>query len=137
MLLYRSEDGHTKLDVRLEGGTVWLSQAQLVELFGKAKETISEHINHIFEDVELDKKSVVRSFRTTALDGKQYDVAYYNLDMMIALAFRVHGAARKCSVLPNTSTRGSGNDRRFVAASLSTCVSWSMGPAAETEDCHG
>jgi hypothetical protein len=93
ILLYRSEDGGTKLDVRLEGDTVWLSQAQLVELFGKAKGTISEHIKHIFEDVELDKKAVVRSFRTTALDGKQYDVAHYNLDMVIALGFRVRSAA--------------------------------------------
>lgn len=93
ILLYRSEDGHTKLDVRLEGDTVWLSQAQLVELFGKAKGTISEHIKHIFEDEELDKKAVVRSFRTTALDGKQYDVAHYNLDMVIALGFRVRSAA--------------------------------------------
>ena len=93
ILLYRSENGHTKLDVRLEGGTVWLSQAQLVELFGKAKGTISEHIKHIFEDEELDKKAVVRLFRTTALDGKQYDVAHYNLDMVIALGFRVRSAA--------------------------------------------
>jgi hypothetical protein len=93
ILLYRSEDGHTKLDVRLDGDTVWLSQAQLVELFGKAKGTISEHIKHIFEDEELDKKAVVRSFRTTALDGKQYDVAHYNLDMVIALGFRVRSAA--------------------------------------------
>jgi hypothetical protein len=92
ILLYRSEDGHTKLDVRLEGDTVWLSQAQLVEMFGKSKATISEHIKHIFEDEELDKKAVVRSFRTTALDGKQYDVAHYNLDMVIALGFRVRSA---------------------------------------------
>jgi hypothetical protein len=93
VLLYRSEDGHTKLDVHLEEVTVWLSQAQLVELFGKAKGTISEHIKHIFEDGELDKKAVVRSFRTTALDDKQYDVARYNLDMVIALGFRVRSAA--------------------------------------------
>jgi hypothetical protein len=64
-----------------------------VELFGKAKGTISEHIKHVFEDEELDKKAVVRSFRTTALDGKQYDVAHYNLDMVIALGFRVRSAA--------------------------------------------
>lgn len=65
VILYESEDGRTKLDVRLEGQTVWLSQKQLTELFGKAKGTISEHIKHIFEDGELEKISVVRLFRTT------------------------------------------------------------------------
>jgi hypothetical protein len=65
VILYQSEDGRTKLDVRLEGQTVWLSQKQLTELFGKAKGTISEHIKHIFEDGELEKISVVRLFRTT------------------------------------------------------------------------
>jgi hypothetical protein len=89
VILYESEDGRTKLDVRLEGQTVWLSQKQLTELFGKAKGTISEHIKHIFEDGELEEVSVVRLFRTTAADGKQYEVAHYNLDMVLALGFRV------------------------------------------------
>jgi len=89
ILVYQSEDGRTKLDVRLENQTVWLNQKQLTELFGKAKGTISEHIKHIFEDKELDEDSVVRVFRTTAADGKQYEVAHYNLDMVLALGFRV------------------------------------------------
>lgn len=89
VLLYQSEDGRTKLDVRLEDQTVWLNQKQLTELFGKAKGTISEHIKHIFEDKELEEDSVVRLFRTTAADGKQYEVAHYNLDMVLALGFRV------------------------------------------------
>ena len=88
-LLYQSEDGRTKLDVRLDGQTVWLSQKQLTALFGKAKGTISEHIKHIFEDGELSADSVVRLFRTTAADGKQYEVSHYNLDMVLALGFRV------------------------------------------------
>lgn len=88
-LIYQSEDGRTKLDVRLDEQTVWLNQKQLAELFGKAKGTISEHIKHIFEDGELEPESVVRHFRTTAADGKDYDVAYYNLDMVLALGFRV------------------------------------------------
>ncbi|MFZ9938100.1 MAG: hypothetical protein ACO3JG_13735, partial [Luteolibacter sp.] len=75
VILYQSEDGRTKLDVRLENQTVWLSQKQLTELFGKAKGTISEHIKHIFEDGELEEISVVRLFRTTASDGKNYEVA--------------------------------------------------------------
>jgi hypothetical protein len=89
IILYQSEDGRTKLDVRLEGQTVWLSQKQLTELFGKAKGTISEHIKHIFEDGELEEDSVVRLYRTTAADGKTYEVAHYNLDMVLALGFRV------------------------------------------------
>ena len=73
-LIYHSEDGRTKIDVLLEAENLWLSQKQLTELFGKAKGTISEHIKHIFEDGELDENSVVRLFRTTAADGKQYEV---------------------------------------------------------------
>ncbi|MEK6698764.1 MAG: virulence RhuM family protein [Nitrospirota bacterium] len=88
-LIYQSEDGRTRLDVRLEDKTLWLNQKQLTELFGKSKGTISEHIKHIFEDGELKADSVVRDFRTTAADGKDYKVAYYNLDMVLALGFRV------------------------------------------------
>lgn len=89
IIIYQSEDGRTKLDVRLEDQTVWLNQKQLTELFGKAKGTISEHIKNIFEDKELEEDSVVRLFRTTAADGKQYEVAHYNLDMVLSLGFRV------------------------------------------------
>ncbi len=88
-LIYQSEDGSTRIDVMLEAETLWLSQKQLTELFGKAKGTISEHIKHILEDGELDENSVVRFFRTTAADGKQYEVAHYNLDLVLALGFRV------------------------------------------------
>jgi len=72
-LIYQSEDGSTRIDVMLEAETLWLSQKQLTDLFGKAKGTISEHIKHIkhiFEDGELDENSVVRFFRTTAADSK-------------------------------------------------------------------
>lgn len=88
-LIYQSEDGSTRIDVMLEAETLWLNQKQLTELFGKAKGTISEHIKHIFEDGEQDENSVVRLFRTTSADGKQYEVAHYNLDMVLALGFRV------------------------------------------------
>ena len=84
-LIYRSEDGRTNIDVMLEAENLWLNQKQLTELFGKAKGTISGHIKHIFEDGELDENSVVRFFRTTAADGKQYEVAHYNLDTVLAL----------------------------------------------------
>lgn len=92
IILYQSEDGRTKLDVRLEGQTVWLSQKQLTELFGKAKGTISEHIRHIFEDGELDAEATVRLFRTVQIEGAREvarEVECYNLDMVLALGFRV------------------------------------------------
>ena len=88
-LIYQAEDGRTKLNVLLEHETLWLSQKQLTELFGKAKGTISEHIKHFFEDGELVEEAVVRLFRTTAVDGKQYEVAHYSLDMVLALGYRV------------------------------------------------
>jgi hypothetical protein len=69
ILIYRSEDGRTKLDVRLEDRNIWLNQKQLAELFAKAKGTISEHIKHIFEDEELTHEATVRLFRTVQKEG--------------------------------------------------------------------
>lgn len=89
ILIYQSGNGKVKLDVMLENETIWLSQKQLCELYGKSKSTISEHIKAIFDDEELEPNSVVRNFRTTASDGKNYDVEHYNLDMIIALGFKV------------------------------------------------
>ena len=89
ILIYQSEDGKTHIEVRLNNETVWLTQAQLCELFGKSKSTISEHISHIFEEGELERESVVRKFRTTAEDGKMYETTYYNLDVIISVGYRV------------------------------------------------
>lgn len=92
-LIYQAEDGKAQLSVLLDNEDLWLSQKQLTELFGKAKGTISEHIKHIFEDGELHEASVVRFYRTTATDGKSYEVAHYNLEMVLALGFRVRSQA--------------------------------------------
>ena len=89
IVIYQTEDGITKIDVRFIDETVWLTQAQLVELFQSSKSNISEHIKNIFAEGELDEASVVRKFRTTAVDGKSYLVAHYNLDMIISLGYRV------------------------------------------------
>ena len=89
IIVYQSEDGLTRVDVRFEGDTVWLTQAQLIELYHSSKSNISEHIKHIFEDGELSQEQVVRKFRTTASDGKNYQVMHYNLDMIIAIGYRV------------------------------------------------
>jgi hypothetical protein len=91
-LIYQSEDGATRIDVLLEAETLWLSQKQLAELFGKAKGTISEHVKHIFEDGELTPAATVRLFRTVAAEGERTvtrEVEHYNLDMVLALGFRV------------------------------------------------
>lgn len=89
IIIYQTEDGKTKIETRLEDETVWLTQAQLCELFQKSKATVSEHIKNIFEEDELDSNSVVRNFRTTAADGKSYNTAFYNLDVIISVGYRV------------------------------------------------
>jgi hypothetical protein len=89
ILIYQSNQGDIKIDVRLEDETVWLTQAQLCELFQKSKATISEHIKNIFDEGELIENSVVRKFRTTASDNKSYEINHYNLDVIISVGYRV------------------------------------------------
>ncbi len=94
-LLYQTEDGNIKIDVRLEDETVWVSQSQMRQLFQKSKATISEHIKNVFDEDELDEKVVVRNFRTTtqhgAIKGKTQskDVKHYNLDVIFSVGYRV------------------------------------------------
>ena len=78
IIIYQTDDGGTKIDVRMEAETVWLTQAQMVELFQSSKANISEHIRHIFEEGELVEESVVRNFRLTAADGKNYKELFQN-----------------------------------------------------------
>lgn len=89
IIIYSGADGGTRIEVKFTGETLWLSQQQLCELYATSKANVSEHIKHIFEDAELDKESVVRKFRTTAADGKSYNVTFYNLDMIISLGYRI------------------------------------------------
>ena len=89
IIIYQTQDGKTKIDVKIENETVWLTQSQMVELFQSSKSNISEHISHIFEEGELDENSVVRDFRTTASDGKNYNTKHYNLDVIISIGYRV------------------------------------------------
>ena len=96
IIIYQTEDGHTKIDVKLEGETVWLTQAQLCELYQTSKSNISKHIKHIFEEGELEENAVVRKFRTTAADGKNYNTIHYDLNMIISLAYRVKSVSNKC-----------------------------------------
>ncbi|MBQ3427770.1 MAG: virulence RhuM family protein [Clostridia bacterium] len=89
MIVYQSDDGSLHIDVKFEDETVWLTQQQMAELYQTSKSNVSEHIKHIFEDGELDENSVVRKFRTTASDGKNYNTQFYNLDMIISLGYRI------------------------------------------------
>ena len=92
IIIYQADDGETKIDVRFEEETVWLTQAQLVELYQSSKANISEHIKHIFEEGELDESSTVRNFRTVQKEGNRQvarEQIFYNLDMIISLGYRV------------------------------------------------
>jgi len=90
IVIYEDINGHVSLDVSLTDDTVWLSQKQMEGLFDKSKKTISEHINNIFREGELEKDSVVRNFQTTASDGKTYNTNFYNLDVIISVGYRVN-----------------------------------------------
>ncbi|MCE5178307.1 MAG: hypothetical protein LLF81_04065 [Porphyromonadaceae bacterium] len=84
IIIYQTDDGLTKIETRLEDDTVWLTQAQMAELFEKGRSTITEHVNNIFQEGELDEESVCRNFRHTASDGKSYETNFYNLDVIIS-----------------------------------------------------
>jgi len=88
IIIYKAETG-PEIQVKLENDTVWLSQAQMAELFGKDLRTINEHVKNIFKEAELSQNLVIRKFRITAKDGKTYSVNFYNLDVIISVGYRV------------------------------------------------
>jgi hypothetical protein len=88
-LFYQTDDGQTRIQVRVEGETVWLPQKVMAELFQKDVRTISEHIRNIFDEGELQEAAAIRNFRITAADRKQYDTQHYNLDVIISVGYRV------------------------------------------------
>lgn len=92
VIVYQAADGLTRVDVRFEGDSVWLTQAQLVDLYHSSKANISEHIKHILEEGELTEESTVRKFRTVQTEGSRQvnrEIIHYNLDMIIAIGYRV------------------------------------------------
>lgn len=89
IIIYNTADGQTKIEVRMKDETVWLSQKQMAELFDKDRKTITEHIQNVFKEGELEKNSVCRKSQHTAEDGKVYDVNFYNLDVIISVGYRV------------------------------------------------
>ncbi len=92
--MYRAEDGTTKIEVRMEDETVWLSQAQMAELFQTTKQNVSLHLSNVFKEGELDQNSVVKDYLTTAADGKNYNVKHYNLDVIISVSYRLKCVSR-------------------------------------------
>ena len=89
IIIYKDKNGKDNIEVKMQDNTVWLNQEQLVKLYNSSKSNISEHIKHIFEEGELDELLTVRKFRTVASNGKTYNMNYYNLDMIVAIGFRV------------------------------------------------
>ena len=89
LILYTSEDGKSQIQLRAEGGTVWLTQLEMAELFQTSKQNVAKHLKAIFTDQELNEEAVVNHWLTTAADGKNYRVAHYNLDAILAVGYRV------------------------------------------------
>lgn len=89
IIIYKTDDGKVKIALYAKDGSIWLNQNQLANLFDTSKQSISYHIINILEDNELDKKSVVKNYLTTASDGKSYEVTFYSLEMILAIGFRV------------------------------------------------
>jgi len=92
MIIYQTDDGKTKIDVRMEGETVWLTQAQMAELFQTSKQNISLHINNVYKEGELDENSTVKKYLTVQTEGKRQvtrDIEHYNLDVIISVGYRV------------------------------------------------
>lgn len=89
IIIYRTQDGKTSIEVKLEHETVWVTQAQMVDLFQQSKQNISLHVRNIFKENELYENSVVKESLTTAADGKKYKTKYYNLDVIISVGYRI------------------------------------------------
>ncbi len=102
-LLYKTPNGDVKVEVLLNDETIWVTQKAMADLFDAAKSTVSEHLKNIFTSGELSEKAVVRNFRTTASDGKNYNTKFYNLDAIIAVGYRVN--SRKATLFRIWATK--------------------------------
>lgn len=89
IIIYNTDDGKASVILYAKDGNIWMNQNQMAELFSTSKQTISYHIANILEESELDVNSVVKDYLTTASDGKNYQVTFYALDMILAIGFRV------------------------------------------------
>lgn len=89
ILIYEAENGQTRVDVRLEAETVWLTQEQMAALFGRERSVVTKHLRNVFKDGELDAGAVCANFAHTASDGKTYQTQFYNLDVIISVGYRI------------------------------------------------
>ena len=112
IIIYNADDGSTKVALMTRDGNVWLNQNQLAELFDTSKQNISLHIINILKENELDENSVVKDYLTTAADGKNYNVTFYSLDLILAVGFRVR------------SKRGTQFSKRTIILTLSLSCCW-------------
>jgi len=145
IIIYNTEDGETKIDLKVFDETVWLNQMEIAELFQTTKQNISKHIKAIFEDGELDEKGTVNYKLTVQNEGARVvsrDLAYYSLDVILAIGYRVRSTrgvefrrwANKVLVDKATKEEGSGhiqfvdydnfNNNRFIIANQWTVVEW-------------
>ena len=95
LILYQTEDNQTRIEVRLENETVWLTQAQMADLFQRERSVVTKHIRNIFEEGELAEPAVCANYAQTAADGKTYQTVAYNLDVIISVGYRVKSHLRK------------------------------------------
>ncbi|MBO4663953.1 MAG: virulence RhuM family protein [Bacteroidaceae bacterium] len=91
IIIYNTTDGKASVALYARDGKIWLNQQQMAELFATSKQSISYHIVNIIKENELSKDSVVKEYLTTAADGKNYNVVFYSLEMILAVGFRVRG----------------------------------------------
>ena len=136
IVIYQTEDGKTQIDVRLENETVWLTQAQMAELFQKDRTVITRHINNVFKEGELEKEVVCAKFAHTtqhgAIEGKQQtkETVLYNLDVIISVGYRVHSKRGTVSVyglgksLKIISLRVMPLMSAYAMSKLESCVNW-------------
>jgi hypothetical protein len=92
LILYRTEDGESQVQLRAEGGSLWLNQIDIAELFATTKQNVSLHIRNILTEGELEEGSVVKESLTTAADGKRYKTKFYRLEIILAVGYRVKGS---------------------------------------------
>lgn len=103
IIIYQSEDGSAKIDVRIQYDTVWLSQQQMAELFNTSRTNVVDHIKNIYEEGELSREATCRKFRQVQIEGSREvsrEIPFYNLDMIISLGYRVKSAINKPKTKP-------------------------------------
>ena len=132
IIIYQSDDGSIRLDVRLEDKTVWLTQQQMADLFGSSRTNVVEHIKHIYEDEELNEEATCRKFRQVRQEGNREvtrEIPYYNLDMIISVGYRIRSiiatrfrqwATERLHVLSRRLSVEKRRNRRHVRAELQT-----------------